>query len=257
MAFFARCLLLSSLCSATAIAQQCDINFNYGVVIDPSHVRILDRGQTYVQINGKSQLFVNGREIELSDTQQVELKQYTAGIRKQVPAMVSIAVEGVELGLKTVNKVISTLTGENSESHQKFQEKFDEMQWRLRTRFNHSDQSYYIAPQDFDDFDEVFAGEFDKEIETIITTSVGTILSAVGEAMTNHDAESSEQRMETFDQRIKTMGSDIKLGVSKRASALESKAEKICTSLKALDAIENQLQQSIPALAKFNLIETN
>ncbi|MEH6594731.1 MAG: DUF2884 family protein [Colwellia polaris] len=257
MAFIARSLLIVCLCISTASAQQCDINFNYGVIIDPAHLRIVNQGQTYVQINGPHQLFVKGREIQLTSEQKVQLSEYTQGIRSQVPAIVSIAIEGVELGLKAVNKVISSLTGENSASHQQFQEKFDEMKWRLRSRFNHSDESYYIAPQDFDDFDEIFAGEFESEIEAIVTDSVGTILIAVGEAMTHKEEQSTEQRVETFDQRIETMGNDIKLDISKQANALENKAEIICSTLMKLDEIENKLQLEIPALAEFNLIETN
>ncbi|WP_085299487.1 DUF2884 family protein [Cognaticolwellia mytili] len=257
MTFISRSLLFIGMFIGTVQAQQCDINFAHGVIIDPAHIRIVSQGQTYVQVNGEHQLFVNGREVKLNAEQQVQLSEYTAGIREQVPAIVSIAIEGVELGLKAVNKVISGLTGENSASHQQFQEKFDEMKWRLRARFNHSDDSYYIAPQDFDDFDEIFAGEFEKEIESIVSDSVGTILIAVGEAMTHREEQSSEQRVETFDQRIETMANDIKLGISNQANALEVKAEKICARLIALDEIENRLQLEIPALSEFNLIETN
>ncbi|MGB1262382.1 MAG: DUF2884 family protein [Cognaticolwellia sp.] len=257
MAFIARSLLVTCLGISAANAQQCDINFNYGVIIDPAHVRMVTHGQTYVQINGQHQLFVNGREITLNSEQQNQLSEYSTGIRSQVPAIVSIAIEGVELGLKAVNKVISGLTGENSASHQQFQEKFDEMKWRLRARFTHSDESYYIAPQDFDDFDEVFAGEFEKEIEAIVSDSVGTILVAVGEAMTHREEQSSEQRVDTFDQRISSMGDDIKFDISNQANALEDKAEKICARLVKLDELENSLQAEIPALSEFNLIETN
>lgn len=257
MGFVARSLLIACLYSGPTLAQQCDLNFNYGVIIDPAHLRIINKGQTFVQINGQNQLFVNGREITLNNEQKTQLSQYSQGIRLQVPAIVSVAIEGVELGLKAVNKVISGLTGENSASHQQFQEKFDEMKWRLRARFNHSDESYYIAPQDFDDFEEIFAGEFEKEIESIVTDSVGTILVAVGEAMTHREEQSSEKRVETFDQRIENMGNDLQLDISHQASALEQKAEEICASLITLNALENELQRNIPALAEFNLIETN
>jgi hypothetical protein len=257
MAFIARSLLVTCLFLSTANAQQCDINFNYGVIIDPAHLRIVNQGQTYVQINSQHQLFVYGREIALNKAQKNQLSEYTSGIRSQVPAIVSIAIEGVELGLKAVNKVISSLTGENSATHQQFQEKFDEMKSRLRTRFNHSDESYYIAPQDFDDFDEIFTGEFKKEIETIVTNSVGNILVAVGEAITHKEKQSTEQRIETFDQRIKSMGNDIKIDISNQANTLENKAAIICASLLKLDQIENKLQLEIPALAEFNLIITH
>jgi len=243
--------------STSVYAEHCDVNFNYGVVIDPAHIRVLNQGLTYVQINGEHQLFVNGREAELNSEQEALISQYSEGIRQQVPEIVSIAIEGVDIGLKAVNKVIGGLTGENSASHQRIQEKFDELQVRLRKRFNHSDQSYYIAPQDFDDFDEIFAGEFEQEIEEIISESVGTILMAVGEAMTNRDEENIEQRVGTFDERMENMGKDLELQVGAQANALELKAEQFCHSLIELNKVETKMKSIIPELEDFDLIETD
>lgn len=192
----------------------------------------------------------------MNDQQQQLLAQYTEGIRQQVPEIVSIAIEGVDIGLKAVNKVIGGLTGENSATHQKFQERFSEMQWRLRKRFNHSDQNYYIASQDFDDFDEIFAGEFEQDIEEIVSESIGTILLAVGEAMTSRDEENGEKRVDTFDERMENMGKDLKLEIGSRANELEKKVEKFCSNLKKLDQIESEMQNNIIQLSQFNLIET-
>jgi hypothetical protein len=256
MNFFASSLIATSLTISAVSAQQCDINFNYGVVINPSQVRILQRSQTYVQINNDKQLFIRGREITLNKQQIHLLTQYSQGIRKQVPEIVDIAIEGVDIGLKAVNKVIAGLTGENSASHQKIQERFDEMQYRLRERFNHSDTNYYIASQDFDDFDEIFAGAFEQEIESIVTESVGTILMAVGEAMTTNEERSTEQRVETFDQRIKGMEKDLHLEMDPKAQEIEIKAVQFCKNLKKLDQLESELQQSIRQLNEFDLIQT-
>jgi hypothetical protein len=243
----------------SASAEQCTVNFNYGVVIAPAQVRILQESQTYVQINENKQLFVLGRLIQLDAEQSELIAKYSRGIRQQVPEIVSIAIEGVDIGLKAVNKVIAGLTGENSASHQKVQERFSELQWRLRNRFNHSDQNYYIAPQDFEDFDEIFAGEFEQEIESIVTESIGSILMAVGEAVThqatNNNEANSEQRTHTFDERMENMGKDLKLEINEKTLALESKAALFCNNLIELDHLENELQFSIPELSDFNLIE--
>ncbi|MBA6262696.1 MAG: DUF2884 family protein [Colwellia sp.] len=249
-------LLAMSMLISSVSAQQCDINFNHGVVINPSHVRILKESQTYVQINNDQQLFIRGREINLNEEQRQLLTQYSQGIRKQIPEIVAIAIEGVDIDLKAVNKVIAGLTGENSASHQKIQERFDEMQYRLRERFNHSDTNYYIASQDFADFDEIFAGAFEQEIESIVTESIGTILMAVGEAMATNEESSSEQRVEAFDQRIKGMEKDLQLEIEPRAQEVQLKAAQFCKSLKKLDQLESKLQQSITALGEFDLIQT-
>jgi len=251
-------IIVSTLICSNAVAKQCDVNFNYGVVIDPNHVRMLEHGNTFVQVNGQNQLFVNGREILLNQEQKALLTQYIIGIRKQVPEIVSIAIEGVDIGLKAVNQVIGGLTGENSASHQKFQQKFDEMEAHLRKRFNHSDNSYYIGAQDFDDFGEIFAGEFESEIEEIVANSIGSILVAVGEAITDDDdTKNSEKRVNTFDERMSSMGKDLKLEITSRVNSLEQKADQFCQSLIQLDRIETDLQQSIYQLLEFDLIKTS
>jgi hypothetical protein len=256
MKLFTSAFILASLMASNVSAQQCDINFNYGVVINPSHLRIMQKSQTFVQINNDKQLFIKGREVSLTEEQIKLIQQYSQGIRKQVPEIVDIAIEGVDIGLKAVNKVIAGLTGENSASHQKIQERFDEMQYRLRERFNHSDTNYYIASQDFDDFDDIFAGAFEQEIESIVTESIGTILMAVGEAMTTNEERSSEQRVEAFDQRIKGMEKGLHLEIDPKAQEIELKAAQFCENLKKLDQLELTLQQSINQLSEFDLIET-
>jgi len=238
-------------------ASQCNIHFNYGVVIDPIHIRILNTDKTFVQINGKDQLFVSGREVKLSEEQQQLLTQYSQGIRKQIPEIISIAIEGVDVGLKAVNKVIAGLTGENSAAHQKLQKRFEELHWRIRKRFNQTDNNFYIAPQDFDDFDEIFAGEFESEIEAIVSESIGTILTAVGDAMSNKDQQNSEQRVNTFDERLSSMGKELELEIGSKANAIESKADLFCQQLKVLDNIETQLTQTVTALQEFDLIQAN
>jgi hypothetical protein len=252
-------LLLLCLLSSNSFAEQCSVNFNYGVIIAPHHLRILEHSRTIIQINNENQLFVEGREITLTDNQQQLITQFSVGIRKQVPEIVSLAIEGVEVGLKAVNKAIGSLTGENSAAQQKIQTKFDELKWRIRTRFNHSANNYFIAPQDFADFDNIFTGEFEQEIEEIISNSIGTILLAVGEAMVTDSSDNygSEERLSTFDTRIESMGKSLEFDISANADALKIKAEKFCFELSQLDEIEKKINHSIKALHNFNLIETN
>lgn len=247
-------IIFGSLLALPASSSQCDINFKYGVIIDPAHIRIMNKGMTFVQINGNDQLFVGGREVQLSIEQHSLISQYSSGVRHQVPEIVAIAIEGVDIGLKAVNKVIAGLTGENSASHQKLQKRFDELQWRLRKRFNHSDKNFYIAPQDFDDFDEIFAGEFEQEIEAIVTQSIGSILMAVGDAMTNEEQNSSEQRVNTFDQRMSSLGEELEVEIGSKVSNIELKAEEFCNQLKKLDKLEDKLAASIAELETFDLI---
>ena len=243
-----------------AYAQQCSINLNYGVIIDPKHIRIVEKAKTQVQINNADQLFIRGREIPLSSEQKKLLSSFSDGIRQQVPEIVSIAIEGVDIGLKAVNEVVAGLTGENSASQQKVQAKFEELKWRIRARFNQSANNYYIAPQDLNNLDEIFTGEFEQEIEAMISTSIGSILEAVGQSILANDNSSEyggETRITTFDERLTTLSKDLELEVAERAKALDKKAALFCQQLTYLDELETQLHQSIPALKNYNIIESS
>ncbi|MGL1955799.1 MAG: YggN family protein [Colwellia sp.] len=252
-------LLSFLLLSFSSVAEKCSVNFNYGVIIDPTHIRMVEKGLTRVQINNRSQLFIDGRELTLTSHQQNLLSEYAANIRQQIPSIVSIAIDGVDIGLKAVNKVIGSLTGENSASQQKIQTKFEDLKLHIRSRFNQSDNNYYIAPQDFDDFDEIFTGEFEQAIEEIISDSIGTILLAVGEAILaeNDNNNEGEQRTITFDERMANMGKDLEIEISASAKALEKKAEKFCLKLVELDKLENTLQQTITPLQNYDLIKAS
>ncbi len=243
-----------------AYAQQCSINLNYGVIIDPKHIRIVDEGKTQVQINNAKQLFIKGREISLSSEQQQLLSGFSVGIRQQVPEIVSIAIEGVDIGLKAVSEVVAGLTGENSASQQKVQAKFEELKWRIRARFNQSANNYYIAPQDLNNLDDMFTGEFEQEIEAMISTSIGTILEAVGQSILANDNSSEdggETRITTFDKRLTTLSKGLELEVAERAKALDKKAALFCQQLTHLDELETELHQAIPTLKDYNLIESS
>ena len=254
---FATLMLLNS---NNLYSQECAIHFNYGVIIGPDHIRIIDQIKTQVQINNRKQLFIKGRELKLTDSQQQLLTQFSEGIRQKLPEMVSIAIEGVDIGLKAANEVIGGLTGENSSSQQKVQAKFEELKSRIRTRFNQSANNYYIAPQDFNDFDEMFAGQFEQEIEEIVSESIGTILKAVGQSVLTEknfrDMDNTEERIALYDDRLTTFGKGLQLEITERAKALDEKASLFCLQLNALDTIEHKLQQAIPELQLYNIIES-
>jgi len=239
-------------------AQQCSIHFNYGVITHPKHIRIVDQGQTKIQINEAKQLFIQGREVELSVIQQKVLAQFYNGLRKQLPAIVSIALEGVDIGLKTISDVIGSLTGENSASQQKVQAKFDELKWRTRTRFNQSADNYYIAPQDFTDLDGLLAGQFEQEMEEIISTSIGTIMTAVERSILTDNTDEEyklEERVVAFDHRLTHLSKELDFEVSERTKALNKKASLFCEKLHELNKIEGQLQAIIIELKDYDLIK--
>lgn len=237
---------------------ECNMSFKYGVIVDPLHIRILKEELTYIQITRNVQLFISGREINLNTNQKELLSEYSIQLRQQVPEIVSIATKGVDVGLEAVNRAIGGSIGEESESHRVFQKRFNEMQWNLRNRFNSYEESYFIAAQNFNDFDQIFSGQFKKEIEHIVTQSLGSILMAVGDAMVERTKRKKDQKTNTeeimLDEEMTNLEKELLLALNTQTSALDIKAKAFCENLQFLNNLENKIRQSIPTLATLNLI---
>jgi len=70
MAFLSRSILALSmaLLSSNAIAQkQCDVELRHGLIITDDVIRIVDKGQTRVQINNNNQLFIRAMQSHKSN----------------------------------------------------------------------------------------------------------------------------------------------------------------------------------------------
>jgi len=240
-----------------ALAQQCDINLNYGVVINNDHIRILDSGKTYLQINGSQQLFVSGKEIPLSNEQASLISDFSSGIRTDVPKIVSIAIKGIDISLKAGNQIIAGLTGQNSAAHQNFQKHLEEFQWSLLKRYNQSDDSFYLAPQNLKNFGELFAGEFEQEIENILLESLEPSMSTIYDASSNSDIINNKQDLDTLKNKIENINENLGFTITSTIKKISSKTSIICQNIHALNEIENTLNKEIVELKQFNLIESH
>ena len=97
------CFFLVSL----PLQANCNMAFRYGVLISPEHIRVMQNNRTFVQINHDQQLFVKGEWQQLDAETQQLLQLYAHGLRKFVPEIVSLAVDGVEVGLSSIEAMLA------------------------------------------------------------------------------------------------------------------------------------------------------
>lgn len=249
-------LFFSGVMSIPAYATKCDMSLNNGVVVDPTHIRILKEAtSTYIQITQDKKLFVSGREINLTPPQVKVLNEYSKKLRLQVPQIVSLAMEGFELGINNgAEKVYST-------SSKAFQDRFNEIQWHFREKLSYSKDSYYIAQQNFNEFDKIFSGEYHQEIEHIVTQSLGSIIVAVGDAMFERSIVGSDNHqvsnLQTPSDEITNLEKELITELTLQTHSLNEKVVSFCNNLKLLDKFEEKIRSTIPELGKLDLITQN
>ena len=114
--FLSAVALSCCLLSTTAVSKsKCDVELGHGLIITDNEIRIVDNGQTRIQINNDNQLFILGRWIELDQAGELVVAEYANGIRETVPELVNLATDGVNLGLSAIEQVVEGMSDKEPE----------------------------------------------------------------------------------------------------------------------------------------------
>jgi len=237
-------LTVSGAFSFNSFANECNFQLKHSIIISPEHIRILDDGKTIMQFNGKSQLFIQGREITLSEQQRRLITEYVQTIRQQIPEIIDMTIEGFDVGLETISQTITNVTGENSSAHQKLQKRFEEIQWQVRAKLNHMDENYYIAPQNLNDLGNFISELLEKEVEVIVNESLGSLFIPNSNSRTNPPSSNS---------KFQTLIEKVKFALKSKTTRFESKS--VCLSLEKLNFIERKTTNQIEELSDFELFK--
>lgn len=247
-------LVVCMLSSSVAMADwKCKADLNFGMVVNENQIRVTDRSRTVYQINDGDQLIVGGHWVELDKEQQRLLSDLSSGIHYVIPKMILLAKEGTQLAVETIEQVYVGLVGTESRGYDRIQTSLERAQVKVREKFIHTEDNYYIGPGSFENVDELVDPELEAQIEKAISTSLGGVLSAIG-GLSSSDAEELERRVEKLSQRLENLGQEIELQAGVQAEGLKRQAQWFCKKLYSIDAIEESLRQNVPELQPYNVI---
>ncbi|AOT09649.1 YggN family protein [Pseudoalteromonas luteoviolacea] len=250
----AKSVFFSLLLSASSFVHaddKCDVELGHGLIITDSVIRILDNGQTRVQINNDNQLLVRGMWVELNEQETQVLQEYAKGIRDTVPELVNLATDGVNLGLSAIEQVVEGMSDSNPEV---LKTQLQYVERALMDKFKRGEDFYYIAPQSLSKIDDFFTKEISGKIHSAVHGSLGAILVSVGDAFKSREGN-IESRFSDMGQRMEIISKEIDKSLQQKAAQLEVKANEYCECLNTLDETEKRLQVIVPSLAAFDLVQ--
>ncbi|HAW94037.1 MULTISPECIES: DUF2884 family protein [unclassified Arsukibacterium] len=243
-------LVLLLLFPASALAD-CNMAFRYGLVIGPEHILFVQNTRTYVQINENRQLFVVGEWVQLNDADTELLEQYSQGLRKFVPEIVSLAVDGVELGLSSIESMLSGLGSKSQQAE--WQALIRETTFQFMSRFVRTGEYFYLAPQSLNELDHFLNRELKPQLNNLARHTVGAVWGALRDALRQSDSNferTDSQGLESVEQLV----DNISFGLDEKAIELEEKSALFCQRMRELDEIETSLQQRIPLLSQYDVV---
>lgn len=249
---------LTSISSAVMAheGQSCNINFDKDLVINSELVSMKDAGTELWRINNDGQLWLDGEVISTDSNTRALLRDYQAGVRTQTLETVALVEDALVLAADAVNSVLTELTGDSLDSHPALQNAMDKIKTGSERVVVRNGDTIELYGSRFDSMDDAFGEEFEQAIEEAVTSSMGSILMLVGQAISSGEGN-FEQRMEAFGERMERFGEDLEARMDVQSQALEQRGESMCANLQQLDVLESQIQQAIPQMQKYDLIEVS
>ncbi|MFC3033563.1 YggN family protein [Pseudoalteromonas fenneropenaei] len=242
---------LALCCGAAQAATKCDVELGHGLIITDDVIRIVDNGQTRVQINHDEQLLIGGYWIDLNSEEIQVLKEYSLGIRNTVPELVELATDGVNLGLSAIEQVVESMSDKEPEV---LKTQLQYVERALMDKFKRGDDFFFIAPQSLSKIDDFFTKEISQKIHSAVHGSLGAILVSLGDAFKSREGN-IEDRINDMGQRMEIISREIDKSLQKKAHQLEAKAAEYCECLNTLDKTESRLQAIVPQLNKYDLVK--
>ena len=232
-------------------AGECHIQLKMGLLIAPDHIRIMERGRTQVQINNDSQLFIRGDLITLTDQEQFMVKEFSRGLRKELPEIVTIAMDSMELGFDALDKIVKGIAG--TDAAMGIEEHFGELKYGVLKKIARNGENFYIAPQALNELDDFFTEELIAQVNTVVTDSLKIMLSAMGETLRQNEFGLEGQNLDVGE-RVDLLSKEVEKSLKLNGDRIAEKARAFCERFEQLDKTEARLQNQIPLLRNYDIL---
>jgi actin-related protein len=238
--------------AGTAAAHNsCNLELDAGVLITADSIEFYDAAQPTYKIVGDKYVVVNGQALKLNDLQQQLVENYAAGIRAAVPEVREMVLEGIDLAITGITFTFDNLLGEKNQISTQLTTELNNVKSDVKRYFSAGNPiNFNVDSEGIPDFlGKQFETRIERIVETSVQNSIGSLMIAMGK-----EIMMSGGNMEAFEQRMNQFGEQMEQQMNARAAGMEARGEKLCDAMLDINAIEEQLKHSIPAVESFNFI---
>jgi hypothetical protein len=245
--------LLLAAGSATA-HNSCNLDLDAGVHISSDSIEFYVAEQPTYKIIDDQYLVVKGQAQKLTLAQQKLVASYAASIRAALPEVRGMALDGIDLAIEGITLAFDGLLGEKNQISAQLATELTNLKSDVNRYFSSGNLiSFNRGDEGAPDFlGKQFETRIERIVETSVQNSVGSLMFAMGK-----EALMSGGSMEGFEARMNKFGEQMAEQISTKAAGMEARGAKLCSAMQAIDALEEQLKQAVPAVESFNIIRVN
>jgi hypothetical protein len=230
---------------------QCDMALHSAIRITADRIDVISADGVLMQISSEDQLLIANKPVRLIEQQRQLLKAYSLQVRETVPAIVDIALVGVELGLTAVTEVFYELL--DAEPPASLTTALGRIKTRVDQQLSRENGNIYLDARGVSDFDSVME-KLEPEIEALMTASLGEVFTNIGNSLKADDSSLAES-ITRLTERMEGFPEELEMRLERQVETLSTKADGLCQQLQNLQLAELKLQDAIPAAKPFDLVE--
>lgn len=253
MKYSCACALM--LVSGLSYAQgQCALTLQDDLKVSPSVVSIQRGEQELWRIDSKGQLWLAQQKSSNSTETQQQLKAYQQGIRSQVTAAAALMDDSLQLARSVLDQNIKTTTGMSLAENPELQQPVEQLEQQLNQLVQRQGDTIYVYGSQLRSADKNLAKEAEQRIQQAVARISGQMMLTLGQNLLQSPGSATE-KMQSFRTKMQSFGSQLKADMQKNSKNLQQRGQQICQQLKSLDQLEQQIQNQIPAMSSYDLID--
>lgn len=246
--------VLSLAAGSAAAHNSCNLELDAGLRITDHSIEFYDEDKQTYKIVKDQYLVVNGQTLRLTRSQQAAVEHYAASIRAAVPEVRGMALEGIDLAIEAITITFDGLLGDKNQVSAQLMTELNNVKSDVNRYFTSGNPiSFNRGNKDTPDFlGKYFETRVERIVETSVQNSIGSIMIAMGK-----EVLASGGNMEVFEARMNKFSEQMDAQMNAKAAGMEARGERLCSTMRAGDAREEQLKHAVPAVAPFNVIHVN
>lgn len=243
--------ILTALFSASTIAidntSSCNVNLSSNVKVTPAFVQVLDGDQSLYKITSDSKLYAQGQLVHLNSEQQAIVDEYRKSLQELAPEIAHLITQGLDIAKDALETVFTELFGDDADFQQKIETIINKFEQRIAPMMNDEKGEYYLSNELANQDTDALTKEIEEEVEKIVMESSGHLMMFIGKMLLQ-----GEKGIKDLEQKMDDFGKSM----NERGDKIEKNAEKMCGKMKALDELETKMQNKIPQISNFDLLDT-
>jgi hypothetical protein len=242
--------------NAASVHDNCSLQFKDDLVIAANDVRLQRANQDLWRIDDSGSLWLEGKKVNTDATTTQSLKDYQHGLRTQGHAVVGLVADAMQMAATAVDKVVQAFGGENPQLQASVDQAIGTLKQHVDTIVVQQGRDIRINGSKVNNADGQFEQEFEQAVEQSMMKLTGAMMMAMGQSMSEGNGD-FESKMTAFGAKMDKFGEDLEVEMQQKSDGLEARGEQICTQLRELDVIEQQIQAQVPAMKVYDLIDTS